>query len=81
LAISDDEADLHGDAAASFLFASLVNALPDPLDDGNEVLNNPVTLESVVTVESLDMTWFNMHSAGDLRHALISFLPRVCDIE
>jgi hypothetical protein len=28
----------------------------------------------MVTVESLDMTWFNIHIVGDLRHALISFL-------
>jgi hypothetical protein len=76
LAISDDEANLHGDAAASFSFFSLMNTLRDPLDDGDEVLNDPVTIESVVTVEILDMTWFNRHSVGDLRHALISFLPR-----
>jgi hypothetical protein len=53
LAISDDEADLHGDATASFAFASLMNALRDALDDNTEVLNNPVTIVSVVTVESL----------------------------
>jgi hypothetical protein len=72
LAISNDEVDLHGDAAESFSFSSLV----DPLDDSNEVLNNPVTKESVVTVESLDMTWFNTHSVGNLRHTLISFRPQ-----
>jgi hypothetical protein len=44
LDISDDEADLHGDASASFSFASLVNALPDPLDNDDEVLKNPVTI-------------------------------------
>jgi hypothetical protein len=76
LAISDDESDLHGDASASFSCASLVNALPDPLDDGNEVFNDQVTIESVVTVESSGMTWFNTHSVGDLRGAMISFLPQ-----
>jgi hypothetical protein len=55
LAISDDESDLHVDAAASFTFASLVNALLDPSDDDNKVINDSVTLESVVTVESLDI--------------------------
>jgi hypothetical protein len=52
LAISDDEADLHGDAAALLSFASLVNTLPDPLNDDNEVISDPVTIESVVTAES-----------------------------
>jgi hypothetical protein len=61
LAISDDAADLHRDAAASFSFSSLVNALSDPLDDDNEVLNDPGTIEYLVTVESLDLTWFNSH--------------------
>jgi hypothetical protein len=56
LAFSDDEVDLQGDAAASFSFSSLMNTLPDPLDDDDEVLNDPVTIESVVTVESLGMT-------------------------
>jgi hypothetical protein len=74
LAISDDEADLHGDTAASFSFASLVNALTGPLDDDNEVISDQVKIESVITVESLDMTWFNTHGVGDLRRALISFL-------
>jgi hypothetical protein len=71
LVISDDEEDLHEDASASFSVASLVNALPDPLNDDNEVINDPVTIESVVTVESLDKTWFNTHIGGDLRRALI----------
>jgi hypothetical protein len=73
--ISDDEADL-GDALSSFPFASLVNALPDPFDDDDEVLNDPVSIEYVVTVESLEMTWFNTHIISDLHHVFISFLPR-----
>jgi hypothetical protein len=77
LTISDDAADLHGGAAASFSFVSLLNALPAPLDDDdNEGIDDPVTIESVVTVDSLAMTQFNTHSVGDLRRALISFLPR-----
>jgi hypothetical protein len=39
LAFSDDEVDLYGDAGASLSFTSLVNTLPDPLDEVNEVLN------------------------------------------
>jgi hypothetical protein len=61
LAISDDEADLHGDAVASFSFSSIMNALLDPIDDGNEVINDPVTIESVVTIESLDMSFGLTH--------------------
>jgi hypothetical protein len=76
LAISEDKSDLHGDASASFSFASLMNALPDPLDDDDEVLNDPVTLASVVTLKSLDINWFNTHSVGDLRRPFISFLTR-----
>jgi hypothetical protein len=77
LAISDDESDLHGDAVASFSFASLMNALLDPSDDDNKVIKDSVTIESVVTVESLDMTWFDTYSVGDLRRrALISFFPQ-----
>jgi hypothetical protein len=76
LAISDDEADLHGDTAESFSFASLVNTLPHPLCDDKQVPNDPVTIESVVPVKCLCMTWFNTHSVGDLRRALISFLPQ-----
>jgi hypothetical protein len=59
---------------ASFACVSLVNAILDPLDDDNEVINDPVIIESIVTADSLDMTWCNEHSAGDSRHALISFL-------
>jgi hypothetical protein len=66
-----------GDTVASFSFASLVNALLDPSDDDNKVINDSVTVESVVTVESLDMTWFDTYSVGDLRRrALISFFPQ-----
>jgi hypothetical protein len=64
-----------GDTAASFSFSSLVN----PLDDDNEVLNDPVIIESMVTVERLDMTSCNTHIVGELCRALISFLPQgVC---
>jgi hypothetical protein len=58
LAISDDEVDVQGDTAASISFISLVNELAEPLDDDNAVLNDPVAIESMVTVDSLDMTWF-----------------------
>jgi hypothetical protein len=75
LAISDDEAEFHGDILASFSFASLMIALPDPLADDDGVLNDPVTIESVVTAEGLDMTWFNTYIVGGLRRAFISFLP------
>jgi hypothetical protein len=68
LAISYDESDLEGDAAASFSFASLMNARPVSLDDDDEVLSDLVTLESMVTVE--EMTWFNTHIGGDLRRAV-----------
>jgi hypothetical protein len=74
LAISDDEVDLHGDVATSFSSAYIMNALPDPLYDDNEFLNDPATIESVVTVESLNMTWLKTHSIGDLYRALIPFL-------
>jgi hypothetical protein len=47
LAILDDEANLHRDAAASLSFASLVNAIPDQLDDDNEVIIDSVTIEYV----------------------------------
>jgi hypothetical protein len=66
-----------GDAVASFSFASPVNALLEPSDDDNKVINDSVTIESVVTVESLDMPWFDTYSVGDLsRRALISFFPQ-----
>jgi hypothetical protein len=75
LVILDDGADLHGDTVASSSFASLRNALPDPLDDDNEVIDDPVTIKTVLTVESVDVACFNTHGGGDLRSALISFLP------